>query len=170
MIIFQRAWLAWYYKSVINLGLDHLLSVRITQFRYSPRAHLALNILLFICLLFKDTLHNMDTCCSSTSKIFCSSSQTLSLWSHKYLFHCQIFPHMHNDLHFLLCLYNSYSFCKTQFPTSSPIPFISLAFMNLPLFWTLIVSKVCLYNWEHNFLLCRTSSPHCFLCTSYLPK
>lgn len=78
MIIFQRAWLAWYYKSVINLGLDHLLSVRITQFRYSPRVHLALNILLFICLLFKDTLHNMDTCCSSTSKIFCSSSQTLS--------------------------------------------------------------------------------------------
>lgn len=160
MIIFQRAWFAQLLQINDKFGARSFVISWIAQCRYSPRAHPALNILLFICLLFKDTLHNMDTCCSSTSKIFFSSSQTIVFMIQQILYSItKSFP---------ICIMASPLFsvytilihsARPRFP---PPPQYLSSFLWLPwiiLSWTPTVSKVSPYNWQHNYLLCRHSPP-----------
>lgn len=52
-----------------DLGIVNFVD-RIIQFKYSLKAYLALNILLLLCVLFKDNLYYKDTYCSSISKMF----------------------------------------------------------------------------------------------------
>lgn len=91
----------------------------IAQIKYSVKAPITL---FFIIILEYPLLHGHILVISFQS-VSSLLARPVSSRSHKHLFHCRIFPHMHNNLPYSLHLPNFYALCKTQFPISSMIIF-----------------------------------------------